>query len=57
MSQRITWIPAKMFFPPDVNPADIDWCEPLNSTRNTSGATVELPTNDEPHASEFLCRA
>jgi hypothetical protein len=28
MSERITWVKGKMFFPPDVDPADVDW-EPL----------------------------
>lgn len=26
---RITWIAGKMHFPPDVDPAFIDWVEPL----------------------------
>ena len=31
--QRITWIVGKMHFPPDVNPADIDWVEPMVKPR------------------------
>jgi hypothetical protein len=29
MSVRKTWIKGKMHFPPDVDPADIDWVVPL----------------------------
>jgi hypothetical protein len=35
MSTRITWIKGKMFFPPDVDPADIDWCAPLIPQQET----------------------
>jgi hypothetical protein len=30
MADRITWIVGKMAFPSDVDPAFIDWIEPLN---------------------------
>jgi len=29
MSDRKTWIKGKMHFPPDVDPADIDWVVPV----------------------------
>lgn len=29
MSARTTWIKGKMHFPPDIDPADIDWVKPL----------------------------
>jgi hypothetical protein len=33
MADRITWIVGKMAFPSDVDPAFIDWIEPLNPFR------------------------
>lgn len=30
LNRVVARLPAKMHFPPDVDPADIDWCEPLN---------------------------
>jgi hypothetical protein len=35
MSARLTWIKGKMHFPPDVDPADVDW-EPLDGRRSTT---------------------
>lgn len=32
---RITWIAGKMFFPDDIDPAFIDWVEPLNPETST----------------------
>jgi hypothetical protein len=29
MSARTTWIKGKMWFPDDIDPADIDWVKPL----------------------------
>jgi hypothetical protein len=33
MSQRLTWVKGKMWFPEDVDPADVDWDPPLPTAR------------------------
>lgn len=44
MSARLTWIKGKMFFPPDVDPADIDWCAPMKQTDMASRAVPNSVT-------------
>jgi hypothetical protein len=46
MSTRITWIKGKMFFPPDVDPADIDWCAPqVQQQKPEQEKLAEAPGN------------
>jgi hypothetical protein len=40
MSARTTWIKGKMWFPDDINPADIDWVKPVVAYPQPTTETV-----------------
>jgi hypothetical protein len=42
MSARTTWIKGKMWFPDDIDPADIDWVKPLVSYPTPTTETVTV---------------
>jgi hypothetical protein len=49
MSQTLTWIRGKMHFPPDVDPADVDW-SPLPSSLSEQERRDNVPT----HATDMV---
>src|SRR5229473_1296082 len=53
MSTRLTMIKGKMHFPPDVDPADVDW-SPLPSSESERNCRDNVPTHRTGHVDDSL---